>query len=40
MTTIQEGISINQTPVVRMENDFLQVDVAPTVGGKIVINEE
>lgn len=36
MTTIKEGITIDQTPVVRMENDFLQVDVAPTVGGKIV----
>lgn len=36
MTTIQEGIFIDQTPIVRMENNFLQVDIAPTVGGKIV----
>ena len=36
MTAIQEGIVIDQTPVIRMESDFLQVDIAPSVGGRIV----
>jgi hypothetical protein len=27
---------IDQTPIIRIENDFLQVDVAPGVGGRIV----
>jgi len=35
-TTIREDLMIDQTPVVRLENGFLQVDVAPTVGGRIV----
>jgi hypothetical protein len=35
-TTIREDVMIDQTPVVRLENEFLQVDVAPTVGGRIV----
>ena len=36
MTSIKEGLLVDQTPIVRMENDFLQVDVAPAVGGRIV----
>jgi hypothetical protein len=36
MTAIQEGIAIDRTPIVRMESDFLQVDIAPGVGGRIV----
>ena len=36
MTTIKEGLFVDQTPIVRMENDFLRVDVAPSVGGRIV----
>lgn len=36
MTTIKDNLFIDQTPIVRLENDFLQVDVAPSVGGRIV----
>jgi galactose mutarotase-like enzyme len=36
MTVIKEGLSIDGKPIVRMENDHLQVDVAPGVGGKVV----
>ncbi|GAB4546578.1 MAG: hypothetical protein Kow0063_41020 [Anaerolineae bacterium] len=35
MTTF-ENLSIDGTPVIRAENDFLQVDVAPGVGGRVV----
>lgn len=36
MTIFTETLHIDQTPVIRMENQFLQVDVAPGVGGRIV----
>ena len=36
MTRISEGLAIGQTPVVRLENAHLVVDVAPRVGGRIV----
>ena len=36
MTTIREGLAIDQTPIIRMESDWLQADVAPTVGGRII----
>jgi hypothetical protein len=36
MTNITEGLAIDGTAVVRIENAFLQVDVAPGVGGRIV----
>lgn len=36
MTTIQDGLFIDQTPIVRLESDLLQVDIAPGVGGRIV----
>jgi hypothetical protein len=36
MTTIKEGLFVDRTPIVRMENDFLRVDVAPSIGGRIV----
>jgi hypothetical protein len=36
MTTIREDLSLDGTPIVRMGNDFLQVDVAPGVGGRVV----
>ena len=36
MTIFDENLSIDGTPIVRMENDFLQVDVATGVGGRIV----
>jgi hypothetical protein len=36
MTTINDNLMVDGTPVVRIENRFLQVDVAPGVGGKIV----
>lgn len=36
MTTISGDLLVDRTPVVRLENEFLQVDVAPSVGGRIV----
>lgn len=36
MSTVQEGFSIDGVPVVRMESAYLQVDVAPGVGGRVV----
>jgi hypothetical protein len=36
MTTIQSGLLIDETPIIRLENDFLQIDVAPSVGGRII----
>ena len=36
MTTITEGLFVDRTPIVRMENDSLRVDVAPGIGGRIV----
>ena len=36
MTAFDENLVIDGTPVIRVENDFLQVDVAPGVGGRIV----
>ena len=36
MVTITEGLAVDDTPIVRLDNGVLQVDVAPTVGGKIV----
>jgi hypothetical protein len=35
MATIQEGLDTDGTPILRLENDRLQVDIAPTAGGKI-----
>lgn len=36
MTVFKEGMLIDETHVVRMENDFLVLDVAPGVGGRMV----
>ena len=36
MTIIKKGLSVDGKPIIRMENDHLQVDVAPGVGGKVV----
>jgi hypothetical protein len=36
MTAFNENLVIDGTPIVRVENNFLQVDVAPGVGGRIV----
>ena len=36
MVEIRQGLSIDQTPIVRLENNYLQVDVVPAVGGRIV----
>ncbi|MCS7222195.1 MAG: DUF5107 domain-containing protein [Anaerolineae bacterium] len=36
MTGIREDLSLDGTPLVRLENRFLQVDVAPSVGGRVV----
>ena len=36
MTTVQTGLMIDETPIIRLETDLLQVDVAPSVGGRIV----
>jgi hypothetical protein len=36
VTTFDEKRRVDRTPVVRMENEHLQVDVAPGVGGRIV----
>lgn len=35
MPTIQQGLHTDATPILRMENEFLQLDIAPAVGGKI-----
>ncbi|MEI6915857.1 MAG: DUF5107 domain-containing protein, partial [Armatimonadota bacterium] len=34
-TLITDTLSIGGTPVVRLENDHLIVDVAPSIGGRI-----
>ena len=36
MSPIREGLYVDQTPLVRLENAHLQVDVAPSIGGRIV----
>lgn len=36
MVTFDEHLSVDGTPIVRMENEYLQVDVAPGVGGRVV----
>jgi hypothetical protein len=36
MTTITEDLKIDESRVVRLENPFLRVDVAPEIGGRIV----
>ncbi len=36
MTIFVENLSIDGTAIVRLENNFLRVDVAPNVGGRIV----
>ena len=36
MTYFHEGLSVDGVPVVRIESDHLQIDVAPSVGGRIV----
>jgi hypothetical protein len=36
MTVTRDSLRIDETPVVRLENSHLQVDVAPTIGGRIV----
>ncbi len=36
MTRITEGLSVDQAAIVRLESEWLQVDVAPSVGGRIV----
>jgi len=36
MMSIRSGLQRDETPIVRMESDWLRVDVAPSVGGRIV----
>ena len=36
MTTINDDLMVDGTPIIRIENRFLRVDVAPGVGGKVV----
>ena len=36
MITFDKNLSIDGIPIVRLENDYLQVDVAPVVGGRVV----
>jgi hypothetical protein len=36
MTNVQDGLWVDETPIVRMENDRLLLDVAPGVGGRVV----
>ena len=36
MSTVTEGMTIDGVPVVRMESAYLQADVAPSVGGRVV----
>jgi galactose mutarotase-like enzyme len=36
MCSIQTGLSLDGVPMVRLESDHLQVDVAPSVGGRVV----
>jgi hypothetical protein len=36
MTCAREGLSLDGVPIVRLESDHLQVDVAPSVGGRVV----
>jgi len=36
MTCFHEGLSMDGVSIIRMESDHLQIDVAPSVGGKIV----
>jgi hypothetical protein len=36
MTTIRQDITLDGTPLVRLENALLRVDVAPGVGGRVV----
>ena len=36
MNAIKHDLSLDGTPLVRLENDFVTVDVAPDVGGRIV----
>ena len=36
MVSRLESLLVDQTPVVRLENRFLRVDVAPSIGGRIV----
>jgi len=33
---IRDGLTIDDVSIVRLENDLLQIDVAPTVGGRVV----
>jgi hypothetical protein len=36
MTTYDKNLCIDGTPIIRMENDLLQVDVAPSVDGRVI----
>lgn len=36
MTSVNEKLMVDKTPIIRLENHLLQVDVAPSVGGRIV----
>jgi galactose mutarotase-like enzyme len=36
MVLIEDDLSVDQVPVVRLQNEALQVDVAPAVGGRIL----
>jgi len=36
MAVFKENLLLDGTPIVRMESDFLQVDTAPGVGGRVV----
>jgi len=36
VTVFSENLFVDQTPIVRMENEFLQIDIAASVGGRVV----
>lgn len=36
MVSIEQGISVDGVPIVRLENASLRVDVAPSVGGRVI----
>jgi hypothetical protein len=35
-TILRDDLWIDQTRIIRLENSFLQVDVAPEVGGRLI----
>lgn len=36
MASIHEGLQVDSVEIIRLESDWLRVDVAPTIGGRIV----